>query len=236
MFLQLVASFLIFGQDISLPETIKGEPSVFIPITAVTKGEIVQFVPLDSGLSVFPSNLLTDKKTTVVVASKAGRYRVLAYTSIDNKPSNPAITTLIVGNAPEPGPIPPGPGPVPPVPPTPPTPPDQEFNEAIQSMYGGLQESDKAASVKKLLSIYSFALKEVDNPMHKTQADLFNAVKSFSSRTLAAGKIDSIREMCADKSDAEIGTDSKTVLTPEVRSKIKANFNKILTALGGINV
>jgi hypothetical protein len=125
---------------------------------------------------------------------------------------------------------------VPPVPPTPPTPPDQEFNEAIQSMYGGLQESDKAASVKKLLSIYSFALKEVDNPMHKTQADLFNAVKSFSSRTLAAGKIDSIREMCADKSDAEIGTDSKTVLTPEVRSKIKANFNKILTALGGINV
>lgn len=240
MFLQLVASFLIFGQDITLPETIKGEPSVFIPITAVTKGEIVQFVPLDSGLSVFPSNLLTDKKTTVVVASKAGRYRVLAYTSIDNKPSNPAITTLIVGNSPDPGPVPPGPvppgpGPMPPNP-VPPTPPDQEFNDAVQSMYGGLQESDKAASVKKLISIYSYALKEVDNPIHKTQGDLFANIKLFANKTLAAGKIDSIREMCADKSDSEIGTDSKTALTTEVRSKIKANFNKILTALGGINV
>lgn len=240
MFLQFVASLLIFGQDITLPETIKGEPSVFIPITAVTKGEIVQFVPLDSGLSVFPSNLLTDRKTTVVVASKAGKYRVLAYTAIDNKPSSPAITTLIVGN---PGPDPLPPNPVPPTPPgpmppnpVPPTPPDQQFNEAVQSMFGGLQEQDKSASVKKLINIYSFALKEVDNPNYKTQGDLFAAVKTFSNRNLQSGKIDSIREMCADKSDAEIGTDSNTSLTPEVRTKIKANFNKILTALGGINV
>ena len=235
MFLQFVASLLIFGQDITLPETIKGEPSVFIPITAVTKGEIVQFVPLDSGLSVFPSNLLTDRKTTVVVASKAGKYRVLAYTAIDNKPSSPAITTLIVGN-PGPDPLPPTPpGPMPPNP-VPPTPPDQQFNEAVQSMFGGLQEQDKSASVKKLINIYSFALKEVDNPNYKTQGDLFAAVKTFSNRNLQSGKIDSIREMCADKSDAEIGTDSNTSLTPEVRTKIKANFNKILTALGGINV
>ena len=235
MFLQFIASLLIFGQDITLPETIKGEPSVFIPITAVTKGEIVQFVPLDSGLSVFPSNLLTDRKTTVVVASKAGKYRVLAYTAIDNKPSSPAITTLIVGN-PGPDPLPPTPpGPMPPNP-VPPTPPDQQFNEAVQSMFGGLQEQDKSASVKKLINIYSFALKEVDNPNYKTQGDLFAAVKTFSNRNLQSGKIDSIREMCADKSDAEIGTDSNTSLTPEVRTKIKANFNKILTALGGINV
>ena len=183
----------------------------------------------------FPSNLLTDRKTTVVVASKAGKYRVLAYTAIDNKPSSPAITTLIVGN-PGPDPLPPTPpGPMPPNP-VPPTPPDQQFNEAVQSMFGGLQEQDKSASVKKLINIYSFALKEVDNPNYKTQGDLFAAVKTFSNRNLQSGKIDSIREMCADKSDAEIGTDSNTSLTPEVRTKIKANFNKILTALGGINV
>lgn len=241
MFTQLVASLLIFGQDITLPETIKGEPSVFIPITAVTKGEIVQFVPLDSGLSVFPPNLLTDRKTTVVVAGKPGRYRVLAYTSIDNKPSNPAITTLVVGN---PGPVPPTPpepmppGPVPPTPPgpNPPVPPDEQFNEAIQSMFGGLQEPDKAVSVKKLINIYSYALKEVDNSAYKTQGDLFSAIRSFSYKNLPNGKINSIREMCADKSDAEIGTDPATALTPEVRTKIKANFAKILTALGGINV
>lgn len=241
MFLQYALTFLLFSQDITLPETIKGEPSVFIPITAVTKGEVVQFVPLDSGLSVFPANLLTDKKTTVVVAGKAGRYRVLAYTAINNMPSAPAITTLIVGNpGPEPGPNPPGPTPPGPKPPGPnpdPMPiPDQEFFDAVKSIFGGLQETDKATSVKKLITIYQFGLKEADNPNYKTQGDFFGAVKSFSYKNLANGKIDAIRETLADKTDTEVGTDVNKELTSEVRSKIKANFTKILTALGGLNV
>ena len=242
MFLQYALTFLLFSQDITLPETIKGEPSVFIPITAVTKGEVVQFVPLDAGLSVFPANLLTDKKTTVVVAGKAGRYRVLAYTSINNIPSNPAITTLIVGN---PGPDKPDPDkpdkpdpdkPDKPDPDKPNVKPDQEFLDAVKSIYGGLQEADKAASVKKLLSVYQYGLKEVDNPTHKTTGELFATIRTFSFKNLPQGKIEPIREMLADKTDKEVGTDINTSLDAAAKQKIKNNFNKILIALGGLNV
>lgn len=242
MFLQYALTFLLFSQDITLPETIKGEPSVFIPITAVTKGEVVQFVPLDAGLSVFPANLLTDKKTTVVVAGKSGRYRVLAYTSINNMPSNPAITTLIVGN---PGPDKPDkpdpdkpdkPDPDKPDPDKPNVKPDQEFLDAVKSIYGGLQEPDKAASVKKLVAIYQLGLKEIDNPTHKTTGELFSAVRTFAYKNLPQGKIEPIREMLADKTDTEVGTEINTSLDAATKLKIKNNFNKILTALGGLNV
>jgi len=85
MFASLVLScFLCLGQaDITLPPSTKAEVGVFVPITATTKGEIVQFVAIDPGLSIFPANLLVDKKTTVVVSAKPGKYRVLAYTSIE---------------------------------------------------------------------------------------------------------------------------------------------------------
>jgi len=73
----IVAALLAFSQvgvgpDILLPDQIKAQVGAFVPITAQTKGEVVKFVALDPGLNVFPANLLADKKTTVVVATKNG--------------------------------------------------------------------------------------------------------------------------------------------------------------------
>ncbi len=240
MIFELVITTLLFAQqDITLPDSIKGEPGVFIPITAVTKGEIVQFVPLDSGLSVFPPNLLTDKKTTVVVAAKSGRYRVLAYTSINNLPSSPAITTLVVGVPDDKPPEPKPPEPKPPEPKPPEPKPDPEFADALKSIYGGLQEEDKAESLKKLLLIYEYALKEVDNKTYNTSGSLFSAIRMFSAKTLKKEKIDAIRETISNKTDEEVGKanlDPTTVLTDDLRKKIKNNFDKIVTILRGLNV
>jgi hypothetical protein len=99
---------------ITLPDEIKAEVAAFVTVAPVTTGKNVVFHAIDPGLSVFPPALLSNPKVTVVVAQRAGRFRVMAYTAAGDVPSLPAMTTIVVGDAPpEPPPEPPpGPGPV----------------------------------------------------------------------------------------------------------------------------
>lgn len=84
---------------VTLPSEIKGEPAAFITVRAkVEGGKWVKYAALDSGLSVFPAELLADKTVTVVVAAKPGRYRVLAYSGSEAEGSEPAVTTIVVGS------------------------------------------------------------------------------------------------------------------------------------------
>lgn len=100
--------------SVTLPAEVRGEVGAFVVIQAQTDGKAVRFVPLDAGLSVFPSELLNNRKVTVVVAAKPGKYRILAYSAAGDEPGEPAFTTVIIGNPqPEPPPVPPGPGPGP---------------------------------------------------------------------------------------------------------------------------
>lgn len=88
---------------VTLPPEIKGEPAAFITIRAkVDGGKWVKYTALDSGLSVFPADLLADKTVTVVVAARPGRYRVMAYTGTDAEGSEPAVATLVIGDQPAP--------------------------------------------------------------------------------------------------------------------------------------
>lgn len=86
---------------LTLPAEVTGEVAAFVTVKATVAGDVkgVKYVPIDAGLSVFPSDLLSDKTVTVVVASKAGRYRVLAYSGNADGPSEPAITTVVIGGA-----------------------------------------------------------------------------------------------------------------------------------------
>jgi hypothetical protein len=90
---------------VTMPVEIVAEVGVFVTISPVTTGKNVVFHAIDPGLSVFPPNLLSNPKVTVVVAQRAGRFRVLAYTAAGDVPSLPAMTTIVVGNAP-PVPVP----------------------------------------------------------------------------------------------------------------------------------
>ena len=231
---------LMFAQspkpELLLPDSIPAQVGVFVPITAVTPGEVVKFVALDPGLSVFPSNLLSDKKSTVVVAVKEGRYRILAYTSINNQPSNPAFTTLIVGDVGPTPPTPPSP-PNPPMPPSPPTPPqpDDPFLQSLKSVYGGLQEADKAESVKRLQQVYVFAAAESDNTKYSNLGQLYASIRSMAVQSLKADKVVPIRDMIADQLDTALGTDPNVPLNAENRKKCKDAFNRINKLLGGLN-
>ena len=243
-----VTCLLAFGQpDISLPDTARTDVGVFLPITATTKGEVVQFVALDQGLSIFPANLLVDKKTTVVVASKAGRYRVLAYTSIENKPSLPAIMTVVVGNPPDDSKPdnnkpdnnkPDNNKPDNNKPDNNVSSLDPEFVSSIKSIYGGLQEADKATSAKKLSAIYDIAATEADNANHKVVGDFFAAYKSAMAKGMPANKLMAVRDSISDYLDTQIGTDPSLLnqnFDTKTRSKFKSLFSQLSKLLGGLN-
>ncbi len=100
------ASGSVAAPPVTVPSEVQGEVSDFVTIRAKTDGKAVKFVALDPGLRVFPSDLLSDKKATVVTASKPGRYRLLAYSSVKDDPTEPAVVTVVIGGA---APVPPTP-------------------------------------------------------------------------------------------------------------------------------
>lgn len=106
-----------WAQSVKLPTEVKGEPGVFVVVSAETDCPTLRWVALDAGLSMIPPGLLKDSKQAVVMAGRAGRYRILAYGAKGDQPSEPAISVVVLGDAPpDPGPKPPDPGPKPPTP------------------------------------------------------------------------------------------------------------------------
>src|SRR5437870_2916069 len=75
----------------------KGNRGEFIAIKVETTGKAVRYVPLDSGLNVFPAGFLIDQTSTVVTANADGTYRLLAYTGTADGPSAPVVIKVVVG-------------------------------------------------------------------------------------------------------------------------------------------
>lgn len=111
---------------LELPAQVDGEAGSFIKIQAKTNGTHVRWVPMDKNLAVFPGEMLKDSTATVVMSTVAGQYRLIAYTALNDMPSDPVITMVVV-HGPQPPPVPPPqPQPTPqpvPVPPPQPVPP-----------------------------------------------------------------------------------------------------------------
>lgn len=84
---------------VTVPAEVRGEPAAFVVVRAEVKdGKGAKFVPLDAGLNVFPGGLLADPNVTVVVAPKAGRYKLLVYSGNESGPSDPVFTTVVLGD------------------------------------------------------------------------------------------------------------------------------------------
>jgi hypothetical protein len=113
----LAAPLALAAPPVDVPAEVKGEPGAFVAIRAKTDGKVVRFVALDAGLNVFPAELLADKRATVVSATRPGRYRLLAYSSVKDDPTDPAVVVVVIGMpTPDPKPDPeptPDPKPVP---------------------------------------------------------------------------------------------------------------------------
>jgi len=104
-----VAAHTAFAQDIKLPAKIEGKPGEFLKIPADTTGAIVRWRVIDPGLNLFPMELLRDTKTAVAVALAPGKFRVLAWTSIKDVPTDAVECVVVVSSGPPPEPDPPAP-------------------------------------------------------------------------------------------------------------------------------
>lgn len=120
---------LVAGQSVKLPEEVRADPGTLAVVEAQTDCKELRWLPLDPGLSLIPSDLLKDSRKAVVMAGRAGRYRLLSYGALGDRASPPATCLVVVGDTPpappgpSPGPAPgPSPGPTPVPPPAPPAP------------------------------------------------------------------------------------------------------------------
>ena len=213
------ALILLAGQDLRIPAEVTGEVAAFVTVIAETNNKQVKFYPIDSGLSVFPAALLANQKATVVVAAKAGTYRLLAYTAAGDIPSEPQICKVVIGGG-KPDNLPPTP-----IPPAPPTPDKDKLLDALIGIYGGLQEQDKEKHVKALAGIYRRAAATVDQ--FADLGTLYGGIKTSASEVVPSGAIRSIRERIAQETIRQLGDQPQAQLTPALASKAASYFSRL---------
>jgi hypothetical protein len=209
----MLAALLVLGQLV-VPAEVRGEVAEFVTVIATTEGKVVRYVALDQGLQVFPSSLLANQRATVVTSARPGRYRLLAYTSVADVPTEPVITTVIIGSS------------TPPVPP-----PIDTLADALGGIYGGSQERDKAATLAKLLTLYRAAPATIRSPTITTTEQLYSAmVAARKTAGIADAALSPVRERIAVEWTAVMGADDRA-LTPELRDAAITLSARIVSAL-----
>lgn len=175
----ITSILLICGQQVTLPSEIHGQPGAFISIPSSTDCKSVQWVVLDAGLNLFPVELLRDTTTAVVSASSPGKFRVLAYAAKGDQASKPSITTVIIGDAPEP------------------VQPDPEnlgkLERDLKAVYKALNEAGKQEKAIKLAAIYNSLGKAVLGDEVKTAGEVLILAKEAVARVLNPSDLREIR-------------------------------------------
>jgi hypothetical protein len=136
-----------FGQSLKLPPEIAAEPGMIL-VPATTDCATVEWWAPDGGVSLIPAELLKESRTAVCFALKPGRFRLVGFAAKGDKPVY-AVTTLVVGQSPEP----PGPGPGPPDPPNPPTPQPDGAMGLIKASREGLAKVTVADKAKQAAAL-----------------------------------------------------------------------------------
>jgi hypothetical protein len=205
---------LIFGQ-LTLPATIVGDVGSFVPVAATTEGKAVKFVALDQGLQVFPAGLLVNPKATVVVANRAGRFRLLAYSSIGDVPTEPVIAVVVIGN--QPGPLP---GPV-----------DDELVEALSGIWGGLQDGAKGQKLSMLIEAYKQSAKSVQESPPSTTEKLFELMQAERKKSgLQDSDLLPIRQRLGVEWSKAMGT-TDVAMSPALLKAGQEFLNRAISAL-----
>lgn len=206
--------FLALGQQVTLPQEIYGQPGQFISIPSVTDCKSVQWVVLDVGLNLFPVELLRDTTTAVVSANNSGKYRVLAYAAKGDQASKPVITTVIIGNPPEPMP-------------------DETTSKLIRelkSLYVSLSEDDKAGKVTKLSGLYASFASTVKGEEVQTAGELLGLCKEATARVLSPSDLREIRVRLQSEM-AGFPTDPDAKLDDKIKKMISGKFMEISRSL-----
>lgn len=111
VFLLSLFPILACAQDLELPKEIKAKVGDFVQVESKSVNDVEWYI-VDPGIQFLPFNLLKDKKTAILFTLNPGKYRLLAWTAKDNKPS-PALLCLVTIEPNDFVPTPPAPPPSP---------------------------------------------------------------------------------------------------------------------------
>ena len=206
---------LAFNQSIILPENITGRPGSFIQVEAKTDCKVVEWVLLDSGLELFPVNLLANTKTAVVTSTTPGVYRLLAYGATGDIPSKPAIVTITIGTPPEPAD-------------------KSEIYKRIETLFKADTDAEKLSQAKAYAGVFRALAQAAQDEKVKTAGELFKIGSLAATNVLTEKQITAIRDEIGGYLNSKLNTETAHLLTAEDRKKCASEFltiAKILEAL-----
>ncbi len=236
-FLLLAACTIAQPADpLKLPKEVKGLPGKFITIKAETMGKHVRWRAVDPGLEILddlPS--LKEGKEIRCIACKPGRYRVEAYTSINDEPTPIVVCTVVVGNAP-PGPSPPNPKPPNPNPPLPPVDPLVSKLSAAFVADGGPTPVNRA-QVVALIGLYEAAADHAAKPGITTVGMLLEDIRKVANGEggqpglIRPDVLVGVRNAISAEVVNVLGDEPSTQLDAPTRTRAVDIFRRIAAAL-----
>lgn len=211
----------LYAVDIKVPDTVKGQPSTFIQIKAETTGKVVKWKSLDPDLSLFPTDLLKDTKTAVVVALRPGKFRLVAVTAAGDEPSDLALVVIDTTDG----------KPTPPNPPTP-TPPTP-LTKSLQEAYNKAKDQESLALLK---SLYEQASDSNFLDKVSTWKQLSDTMGGAAQQLGVRGKLQLVQSVLANemKSAGFKSADSNVALDADSKKLIADTFTNIAAALGAL--
>ena len=242
--LALIVAFPAIAADppsLKLPAAITGDVGDWITVTAETNGTTVRWVPFSKELKLFPTQLLKDTKTAVVLCNKPGKHRLLAYTAVGDVPSDPAVVEITIAGpvppdppsptppGPGPGPGPSPPGPTPPIPPGPVDPLAQRIQAAL-AIDGGTV-ADKAKYAAALSGFYAAMADHVKSGV-PTVGDLLSDYRNAIPAVLPADAIPGTRKAAGAEVAAVAGDDTEKPIDAALKAKFVDLFTRLAAALG----
>ena len=220
----LVACSLVFGQTpvrLSVPITVECKAGEIARLDSKFTGETEWYKPeaLRSETRHYEDKA---QKRLIIVPPAAGKYVVIAFGSIDNRPVYQEFVVVAGGVPPVP---PPGPDPVPPVPET--------FAAKIKAAYQADVAAGKGNESQRrtLAAVFGNAGPFVDNTGLKTVGDVFNLMSSALKDVMPEGSLPTVRVLVGDKIAATVPEGPSVALTPDIRNRFKSVFAEITSAL-----
>ena len=203
----LIMTFLLFGQDLTFKSEYVAKPNEYVVVTPESGTGIVKYVPLSDGLNVLDSKLLKNPSSLVAIG-KVGKYKVLAYTAVNNVPSDPIYFNIIIGDQPKP---------------------NNELEQIINSVYGADSNANKVQYKDKMLAGFKAVLADIGNM--STVGDLNSSMRDKVSSKLAVGEGGALRSVLKDELAGQFGIDGDKELDREQAKKVLNNIINILGRL-----
>ena len=206
---------------VEFPATIQGQPGAFLVIKPTQlSGKVVKYFTNSPGLNLFPPGLLADKTATVITANLPGRYTIYGFTALGDEPSDPVAIELVIGN----------PSPVVPPKPVDPVKPDLPVNDplfdALQAIWGALDEPGKIASKKSLVNSYRQIAQVYKDPAFLTLGQAFQRSIEISRSSLPSNALISIRARIGEELNSGLPKDANAVLTQDLRDLAVSRLNR----------